>query len=109
MTVFDLDQATIDDIIELRNGPDGIAGNEDDGFASLDEIGLGHLDKEFTNNGSIMMIKSRGVVESFCYEINAVIKMSDESDFKVLSWDEAFVPQKSVSDQENSELNLEDF
>lgn len=90
MTFFDLDQAVVDEILDLRNGLDGEPATDDDGFDSLDEVGLSDYATLFTTGSSFLRITSRGHVENFMYEIQSVV-YSRGKNLRVLFWREFFV------------------
>lgn len=102
MTFLDLDESAIDEIIDLRNGLDGEEGTEDDGFRSLDEIGMSQSDL-FTTEGSTVQITSLAQTENFAYEICCIANIN-ESELEILSWNESFIaPQKTKTEPEQKE------
>lgn len=92
MSFLELDEAAIDEILDLRNGLDGEEGTKDDGFKSLDEIGL---DKQnFSTESPYLRITSRAQTENFIYEIQSVVYLNNDK-VTVVFWSESFLAPES--------------
>ena len=81
LSMPDMDEFTIDLILEGRNGVDGEPGTVDDGFSSVQEVlDLTGLGSEFANRASVnerdyLRVVSAGVVGDVRAEIQAVFQL----------------------------------
>lgn len=106
MSFYELEETEIDEILDLRNGLDGEADTEDDGFTSLDDIGLGQLSGQFTTQDSALRVITQSKTEDFIYEIQSVVHLQGE-EVQVLFWKESFInPDTGVTEAEQKEASV---
>lgn len=85
LSMPDLDEDTVDAIIEDRTGADGEEGTEDDGFESLEETGLNS--KDFTVSSRFVKVLSTGDSSGVRFRIYGVFHKSGEGVIPVF-WQE---------------------
>jgi general secretion pathway protein K len=85
LTLPDLDQDMVEDILALRKGLDGEENTEDDGFESLEEPGIESA--ALTLSGPYVSVTVSGIAEPARYTIHAVLRVSDGQP-AVMQWRE---------------------